>query len=124
MIFQNTDKEITIIYNSEEHVGRQILAYAQTEGLPIHDVDLAHTKLTPTHWVDIAGRLGIEVKGLVNTEDPDYLMKFGDHNSFSDDDWLKMLTHNPDILKAPIVIKGEKIVQMSNSQDMLHFIEK
>lgn len=49
MIFANTNKEITLIYNSEDHVGRQILAYAQIESMPIHDIDLAFMKLTPTH---------------------------------------------------------------------------
>ncbi|MDG1334152.1 MAG: ArsC/Spx/MgsR family protein [Crocinitomicaceae bacterium] len=123
MIFANTDKEITVIYDSNEHIGRQILAYAQTENLPIHDVDLVHQKLTPTHWVGLAKRLNIEVKNLVNTDDPDFVQKFGDVSELSEDDWLKLFVHNPDILRAPIVMKGEKIVMMSNSQDMLHFLD-
>lgn len=123
MIFANTDKEITLIYHSEEHIGRQILAYAQTEKLPIHDIDLAHVKLSPTHWAELASRLDIPVKELINTEDPDFIQKFEKEEDFSDDDWLKLLVHNPNILKAPIVIKGEKIVQMSNSQDMLYFVK-
>lgn len=123
MIFANTDKEITLIYDSNEHIGRQILAYAQTESLPIRDVDLAHVSLTPTHWVGLAKRMNIEVKELVNTEDPDFMQKFGNVSDLSEDDWLKLLVHNPDILRAPIVMKGEKIVMMSNSQDMLHFMD-
>ena len=122
MIFANTDKEITVIYNSNEHIGRQILAYAQTENIPIHDVDLAHQKLTPTHWVGLASRMNIEVKELINIEDPDFAQKFGDVSELSEDDWLKLLVHNPDILRAPVVMKGEKIVMMTNSQDMLHFV--
>ena len=123
MIFANTDKEITLIYDSNEHIGRQILAYAQTESLPIRDVDLAHVSLTPTHWVGLAKRMNIEVKELVNTEDPDFMQKFGNVSDLSEDNWLKLLVHNPDILRAPIVMKGEKIVMMSNSQDMLHFMD-
>lgn len=122
-MFANTDKEITLIYFSEEHIGRQILAYAQIEKLPIHDIDLAHIKLTRTHWAEIASRLNIPVKELINTEDPDFIQKFNGHNDYSDDDWLKMLVHNPSILNAPIVMKGEKIVQMSNSQDTLYFVK-
>ena len=123
MIFANTDKEITLIYNSNEHIGRQILAYAQTENLPIHDVDLAHVQLTSAHWIELASRLDISVKELINPEDPDFLQKFGGLKNLSDNDWLKLLIHNPDILKAPIVIKGDKIVKMSNAQDMLYFVK-
>ena len=121
MILANTDKEITLIYYSKEHVGKQILAYAKTENMPIHEIDLVHTKLTPSQWVGISSKMGIEIKELVNMEDPDYIEKFGETNQLSEQDWLTLLVHNPDILKAPIVMKGDKIVFMSNPQDMLHF---
>ena len=123
MIFANTDKEITVIYNSEEHIGRQILAYAQTENIPIHDIDLSHVKLTPSHWAELASRMKIHVKELINTDDPDFLQKFNGIDNLTDDDWLKLLVQNPNILRAPIVMKGDKIVQMSNSQDMLSFVK-
>ena len=122
MIFQNTDKEITIIYHSDDHLGRQILAYAQTENLPIHDIDLKHTKLTPSQWIEIAGRMDLKVKDLINVEDPDFTKKFAGVTDLSDQDWITLLIHNPEILSAPIVMKGKKTVLMSNSQDMLHFI--
>ncbi len=123
MIFANTDKEITLIYYSQEHIGRQILAYAHTENLPIHDVDLAHVSLSPTHWAELASRMNIPVKDLINTEDSDFLQNFGDMDNADENDWLKLLVHNPGILRAPIVMKGTKIVQMSNPQDMLYFID-
>ncbi|MEP7269658.1 MAG: ArsC/Spx/MgsR family protein [Saprospiraceae bacterium] len=123
MIFANTDKEITLIYNSDEHIGRKILAYAQIENLPIHDIDLVHMKLTTTHWAELASRMGINVRDLVNTEDPDFLQKFGHIDQLTNDDWLNLLVHNPGILKAPIVMKGDKIVMMSNPQDMLNFVK-
>jgi len=123
MIFANTDKEITLIYNSDDHIGRQILAYAQIENIPIHDIDLIHIKLTTTHWADLASRMGIKVQELVNTDHPDFIQKFGQTNELSDNDWLTLLVQNPSILIAPIVMKGDKIVRMSNPQDMLTFVE-
>lgn len=122
MIFANTDKEITLIYHSGEHIGRQILAFAQSEKFPIHEVDLAHVQLSPVHWAELASRMNIEVKELINTEDPDFLQKFPGRHDFDENDWLKLLVHNPDILKAPIVMKGDKVVQMTNAQEMLYFV--
>ena len=121
MILANTDKEITLIYHSKEHAGRQILTYAKAQNMPVHDIDLAHTKLTPSQWVGIYTKMGIEVKELINTDNPEYIEKFGDITELSEHDWLTILVHNPEILKAPIVMKGDKIVFMSNPQDMLHF---
>ena len=123
MIFANTNKEITLIYNSEEHIGRQILAYIQTENMLVHDIDLKYMKLTPTQWAELADRLNIDVHKLVNTENPNFFQKFGEVNDLTDQDWLNLLAHNPDILKAPIVMKGTKISMMSNPQEMLYFLE-
>jgi len=123
MIFANTDKEITLIYYSEEHIGRQILAYAKTENIPLRDIDLRHVKLSPTHWAELASRMKINVRDLVNTEDPDFLQKFGHVDHLSENDWLKLLVNNPDVLRAPVVMKGEKIVMMQNPQEMLYFVE-
>jgi arsenate reductase len=123
MIFANTNKEITLIYNSEEHIGRQILAYVHTENIIIHDIDLKYMKLTPTQWAELASRLNIDVRNLVNTENPNFFKKFGKVDDLTDQDWLNLLAHNPDILKAPIVMKGTKISMMSNPQEMLYFLE-
>ncbi|PQJ76269.1 arsenate reductase family protein [Polaribacter glomeratus] len=123
MIFANTDKEITLIYNSDDHIGQQIMAYAQTENIPIHDIDLKHRTLTPTQWAELASRIQVHVRELVNTESPNFSHKFGQVDQFSDEDWLKLLAHNPNILKAPIVMKGDKVSMMSNPQEMLYFVK-
>jgi arsenate reductase (glutaredoxin) len=122
MIFASSEKAITLIYHSANHLGRQILAYAQVEKLPVHDVDLAHTPVHSVHWAELAQRMGISIKELINTEHPDFMQQFSGSTDLDDHDWLTLLERNPMILKAPIVMKGDKIVMMSNPQDMLHFI--
>lgn len=123
MIFANTDKEITLIYSSEDHIGKQILAYCQVESLPIHEIDLKQTKVTIMQWAELAQRMGIETKELVNTESSAYLQKFEKDSDFDENDWLSLLEKNPDVLRAPIVMKGDKVVLMSNPQEMLQFIK-
>lgn len=122
MLFANTAKEITLIYYSKKPIGSKILAYAQIENIPIHEIDLVYITLSTSHWAEIATRLVIPVRELINTEDPDYMQKFGPMDSLSDDDWLTLLVHNPDVLRAPIVMKGDKVVVMNNPQDMLRFV--
>ncbi len=123
MGFANTNKELTIIYHSDNHIGQQILALAQAEKLPIHDIDLAHMKLTGEHWAELASKLKIEIKDLINRENPDFMQKFSGSADLSEQDWLTLLIHNPNILKAPIVMKGDKIMMMTNSQEMLQFVK-
>jgi len=123
MILANSDKEITLIYHSDEHIGRQVLAYTQAENFPIHDIDLAHMTLTPTHWSELASKMGINVRDLVNTEHPNFSQKFEPLVNLSENDWLTLLVKNPEILKGPILIKGNKIAMCTNPQDMLHFVQ-
>jgi arsenate reductase len=123
MTLANSDKEITLIYNSEDHVGRQVLAYTKAENIPVRDIDLAHVKLTPTHWAELAFKMGSDVRDLVNTEHPDFSQKFGKGKDLSENDWLTLLVQNPEILRGPVVMKGDKVEILSNPQDMLHFVK-
>jgi arsenate reductase len=115
------DNLITIIYHSEDHIGKEILAYAQTENMPIRDIDISKTKVSETNWAGIAKKLGIGIKDLINMKHPNYMQHYGESVDLSDHDFLKLLEHNPDTLRAPIVMKGEKIQMMENPQDMVHF---
>lgn len=123
MVFANTDKEITLIYNSTDHIGQQILAYAQVEKIPIHVIDLTTEKLTQTHWAEIASRMEIAVKDLVNKTSPDFKDNFGPTDQFSEDDWLTFLVNNPSKLIAPIVMKGNKVSRMNSPQEMIYFVK-
>lgn len=123
MMFANTDKEITLIYSSDDRRGKQVLGYAQQEKFPIREVDLVHTKIPGSQWAELADRMGIHVKDFVNTENSEYLKTFEKESDFDQHDWLSLIEKNPSFLKAPIVMKGDKIVFMENPQDMLQFIK-
>jgi arsenate reductase len=123
MIFANTNKEITLIYNSEEPIGRQILADALKEKITVHDIDLKHIKLTPTQWAGLASKLHLDIGELVDTKSAGFLKKFGQVEDLTSQDWLSLLAHNPDILKAPIVLKGSKTSMITSPQDVLTFLK-
>ncbi|MDB9882304.1 hypothetical protein OAD66_04130 [Bacteroidia bacterium] len=54
---------------------------------------------------------------MVNQEHPSYAKKFEEHN-FSTDDWIKMIHHNPEIMRQPIAIKGDKTMMISSPRDI------
>lgn len=120
-MFSSSDTTITLIYHSDDHIGKSIFAYAKAEGLAIRDIDIAHTKISETNWAEFADKLGIEIKDLVNQDHPNYNQHYDQHVDLSDQDWLKFLEKNPATLRAPIVMKGDKIQMMENPQDMVHF---
>jgi arsenate reductase len=108
---------ITLYFNSNSARAKQTLVYAKTENLPIHDIDILKTTLPGTKIVELAQGLGIEVSELVNQEHPSYAYKY-EHHTFSTDDWIKMIQHNPEIMRQPIAIKGDVTMMISSPRDL------
>ncbi len=113
-----SERQITFYYSSKSKRAKQALAYAQTEGMPIQKIDILKTPLTGTQIAELADRLGIQVKDLVNQDHPAYASKFEQHE-FSSEDWIKMIRHNPEIMKQPIALRGDVTMLIETPTDIL-----
>jgi len=51
----------------------------------------------------------LELKQLLNKAYPEYQKKIASH-AFTDQDWLKILIHNPHLLRAPIAVRKGRTV--------------
>lgn len=67
-----SDRQITLYYIAESSRAKQTLAFAKSEGLQMLEVDILKTPLTGTQIAELADRLGLEIKDLVNQEHPSY----------------------------------------------------
>ena len=113
-----SNRQITLYYNSESSRAKQALAYAKAEGLPILPIDILKTPLTGTQIVELANRLKLKVKDLINQEHPVYISKF-EPLEFSTDDWIKMIQNNPEIMKQPIALRGDETILVETPSDMI-----
>lgn len=113
-----SDRQITLFYSSKSVRAKQTLAYAKAEGLPIRDIDILKTKLTGTQIAELAERLHIEIKDLVNQEHPAYTSCF-EHHDFSSEDWIKMIRSNPEIMKQPIALRGKITILVETPTDII-----
>lgn len=113
-----SNRQITLYYNSDSVIAKQTLAYAKAEGLPILEIDILKTPLTGTQMAELSNRLGMNVKDLVNQDHPAYFSKFEPHE-LSTDDWIKMIQHNPEIMKQPIALRGDKTILVETPSDMI-----
>ena len=112
-----SDRQITIYYNTNSVRAKQALAYAKAEGLAIQPIDILKTPLTGTQIAELANRLGIEVKDLVNQEHPAYTNKF-ESVELSSADWITLIKHNPEIMKQPIALRGDHTILVETPSDM------
>ncbi|MFT5753581.1 MAG: arsenate reductase [Flavobacterium sp.] len=111
-------RQITLFYSSKSVIAKQTLAYAKAEGLPVQEIDILKTHLTGTQIAEIADRLQIEIKDLVNQDHPSYTSSFI-HHDFSNDDWIKMIRHNPEIMKQPIALRGDITILIETPTDII-----
>jgi arsenate reductase len=110
--------ELILFYNPNSVMAKKTLAYAQTDGLPIRDVDILKTPFTGTQLEELAERLHISIENLVNKDHPDFKKRFGNPN-LSDDDWIKVMHKNPEFIKEPIAIRGDKTILVQTPSDIV-----
>ena len=113
-----SERQITLFYSSKSSRAKQALAYAKAEGLPIHEIDILKTPITGTQIAELADRLKIEIKDLVNQEHSSYKSHFAPHE-LSSEDWIKMIKNNPEIMKQPIALRGEKTILVETPSDII-----
>ncbi|PKG49788.1 arsenate reductase family protein [Olleya sp. 1-3] len=113
-----SNRQITLYYNSKSARAKQTLAYALADGFKVEEIDILKTKLTGTQIVELAKRLHITVADLINQDSPAYQASFEPHN-LSTDDWIKMILHNPQIMKQPIALHGDKTILVDTPTDIL-----
>lgn len=113
-----SNRQITLFYSSNSIRAKQALAFAKAEGLAIQTIDILKTPLTGTQIAELANRLGLKIEDLINQEHPAYISKFEPHE-LSSEDWIKMIQHNPEIMKQPIALKGDNTVLVETPSDIL-----
>jgi arsenate reductase len=112
------DNEILVYYDRENSQAKKVLAYARSVTRHVQEVEYHRTPFTPTMWRQLLERLGMQPKHLLNKAHPYYQLNVRGRD-FSEEDWLNVLIRNPDLIKAPIVVRGRKAILANNPQDVL-----
>ncbi|TPV34898.1 hypothetical protein FJ651_05030 [Paucihalobacter ruber] len=116
-ILARNKRQLTYIYSSLSHLGKQVLGYVQGTKKKIEVIDIAKEKISDTIWVELAEELNLPFKKIFETQQ----IHNKNEDSFSADDWLKMIEKNPALLQKPIAINGDKIILISNRSEILKF---
>lgn len=123
-VIATNKREIKLFYNAETNKGMQTLAYAKSSKKKVLDVNLDKVKVTATQWAELAKLLGKPIKELINTEHPDFVNNYGKNlKPHSDEDWLKVMENNPKVITQPILVNGEKAVQIDTPSKVMAFLE-
>src|SRR5690554_427155 len=120
-LIARNDKQLTLIYSSKTRVGKHTLSYLTSIQDRYIAIDLVHTKLPGSQWVEIAEALNVKVGDLVDKRKLGLNEKnIHDYNS---EDWIKIIQNNDDAISQPIAIKGNETKQIANPPEILEFFE-
>ncbi|WP_235817866.1 arsenate reductase family protein [Formosa haliotis] len=122
-VLAEDEKQMTLIYNSETSIGKQTLAYAEASDKKLLSIDISKTKITGTQWAEIASHLGTTIPSLVDEEHPNFVKNYGDdYVNLSEEDWIKVLQNQPEVLTGCIVINGKESVLITNPSDIVKYL--
>ena len=110
-------REITIYYNSESSTDKKTLAFAKTISKAIKSYDHSKHETTSTMWRMILEKLDRSPKLLLNKAHPYYQSNIRGRE-FDDEDWINILQKNPNLIKAPIAISGNRAVVIDTPTDI------
>jgi len=119
-ILARDKNQLTYIYSSLSHLGKQVLGYVQGTRKKVEIIDIANENIGDTIWVELAENLDLPLGDLFATRHPD-VPDIGNTEDFDTDDWLKIINKNPVLLQNPIAINGNRTMLISHRSEILEF---
>lgn len=109
---QKHKREYTFIYNRNKVRDKKLLARAKALDVKINEIDLSSEPLTKTHFSEIASDLKSAPIGLLDKRLVNNL------NVENNEDALKLINKNPDLVKTPIILSPELVTHLNDFTDI------
>lgn len=111
-------KEVVIIYNFKVQGNREALAYAKQIAQNVNEIDISKNPLTERQLAELLDRLGVGIADIIDQRSELYKEKYKDVD-MEEADWLGVIKRNPELMRTPIGILGDKAVICESPNDML-----
>ncbi|GAB4326500.1 MAG: arsenate reductase (glutaredoxin) [Bacteroidales bacterium] len=100
---------IKIYHNPRCKKSRAGLEYLKSKGVEFEVVEYLKNPPAVDELKDLMMRLNVRPGEMVRTQEEIYRKQLKG-KQFTDDEWLKILSENPRLLKRPVVVNGFKAV--------------
>ena len=117
------ENQVTLIYSSTTRSGKRTRAHADASTYAdLQTIDISRDPLTGTQWAEIASDLGKHIKDLLSFDEVEGMEEWK-NGDFDENDYIKILHEQPNLLAHPIVIRGERIKQIVNPTEVQEFLD-
>lgn len=115
------ERQLVLVYNSAIKNHREILAYAVSTGKQVHSIDLSKATIAATAWAEIADLLKWEVTNFIKADHATFIEKYGKDHNVNNDDAIRFLQKDPEMLIFPIIIQGERAKEVKIYSEVKDF---
>ena len=114
------DNEIILIYNSEKQKDKEVLGYAKSiKDHKLNETDISKSMLTERQIAEIASDLDKKIEEMVEASHAKYKTIIKD-KSFSEEELLKLLKENPELLKTPVAYIDKKVFMVNSQYELIN----
>jgi arsenate reductase-like glutaredoxin family protein len=122
-VIAKSDNELKLYYHPDNRIAKQSIAVAEATKAEKVLINLAEVKLTETQWAEISRLLDKDPSELINTDHPFVKEKLSEHPELDENQALKILVHDPQVLKHPIAMRGKKVIEVKGINDIMKLQE-
>ncbi len=119
---KTAENEMLIYYNPNSSSAKKTVAHAQSLVGHVKSFSFDKNPPTPTLMKSILNKLEVPPKSLLNKADPYYQSNIRGRD-FTMESWLNIIINNPNLIKAPIAIKGDKAMLVENPTDIYALVK-
>lgn len=120
---RTNQRELLVYYNPDSGAHRRTVAYAQSVCRYVRAYAFDQAPSTETSWQQILHALNLDdPKELLNKAHP-YYQEHIRGREFDVESWIKVIQNNPDIIQAPIAVRGRRAILCHNATDILKLTE-
>ena len=122
-MIENQPRELTLIYHSEKTDDKKARGYVESlPTLAIKTLDLAKESITETQLAQLADKMEIEIKDLIDPTFDDRENTSKNKEGLKDmdrDQLLVYIKHNPLLLSTPILIIGDRAYKYGSAYELI-----
>ena len=117
---QPGQKEIILIYNSNDNAHKEALAYANILSGKVRQYDITRTRFTEKTLTDLARRLHVELYELIDMDGALFHGLRLKRSSINNTSALALIIDYPELLRTPVLLMNNKTLFIRNKEDIMN----
>ena len=122
-VIAKSNNELKLYYHPDNRIAKQSIAVAEATKAEKVLINLAEVKLTETQWAEISTLLNKNPSELINTDHPFVKKTLSGNPKMDENEALKVLVRNPQVLKHSIAMRGNKVIEVQGINDIMRLQE-